>query len=125
MEKQTAASIFDKYTEPIAALGYATRAYVLQRLPGATEEVDVPGNLLGYGYGPGYKNMVCTIIASKSMMKIGLYKGTELPDPTGLLKGTGKLHKYIEIKTEADLQNPAVAALLAEGLKAYEVRATK
>jgi hypothetical protein len=120
-----AAAIFEKYSSPIAALGYATRAFVLQHLPGATEEVDVPGNLLGYGYGPGYKNMVCTIIASKSMMKIGLYKGTELPDPAGLLKGTGKLHKYIEIKTEADLQNPAVAALVAEGLKAYKTRATK
>ncbi len=115
------ASLFDKYTAPVAALGYATREFVLSQLQEVTEEVDVSANMLGYGYGPGYKNMVCTIIASKTMMKIGLYKGTELPDPTGLLKGTGKVHKYIEIKTTADLHPPAVAALL-EGLKAYKVR---
>ena len=120
-----AALIFDKYPAQIAALGYATQAFMLSQLPGATEDVDIPANLLGYGYGPGYKHMVCTIIASKTMMKIGLYKGTELPDPVGLLKGTGKVHKYIEIKTEADLQNPAIAALLAEGLKAYKARAGK
>ncbi len=120
-----AALIFDKYPATIAALGYATQAFVLSQLPGATEEVDIPANLLGYGYGPGYKNMVCTIIASKTMMKIGLYKGTELPDPAGLLKGTGKVHKYIEIKMEVDLLNPAVAELLAEGLKAYKARAEK
>ena len=120
-----AALIFDKYPALIAALGYATQAFVLSQLPGATEDVDIPANLLGYGYGPGYKNMVCTIIASKTMMKIGLYKGTELPDPAGLLKGTGKVHKYVEIKTETDLHNPAVAALLAEGLKAYKARAEK
>lgn len=117
------ASIFDKYTPQVAALGYASREFVLSQLPGVTEEVDISANLLGYGYGPGYKNMVCTIIASKTMMKIGLYKGTELPDPTCLLKGTGKMHKYIEIKTPGDLQNPAVAALLAEGLKACKARA--
>lgn len=125
MNKPTVGDIFDKYTTPIAALGYATRAFVLSRLPDVTEEVDIAANMLGYGYGPGYKHMVCTIIASKTMMKIGLYKGTELPDPAGLLKGTGKVHKYIEIKTAADLQNPAVAALLAEGLKAYKIRAAK
>lgn len=125
MNTSRPSDIFDKYTASIAALGYATRAFVLSQLQDVTEEVDVSANMLGYGYGPGYKHMVCTIIASKTMMKIGLYKGTELPDPTGLLKGTGKVHKYIGIKTTADLQNPAVAALLAEGLKAYKVRAAK
>jgi len=59
------------------------------------------------------------------MMKIGLYKGTKLPDHTGLLKGRGKVHKYIDIKTTADLQNPAISALLAEGLKAYKLRTAK
>lgn len=115
-------TILSKYSEPIADLGYKLRAFIISQLPDVQEEADQAANIIGYGYGPGYKNMICTIIPSKTMMKIGFYKGSELPDPFGLLAGSGKVHKYVEIKNETDLRHPAVAALLAEGLTAWQER---
>ena len=115
-------NILSKYSEPIAELGHKLRSYIKSQLPDIQEVADMPANIIGYGYGPGYKNMICTIIPSKSMMKLGFYKGSELPDPKGLLTGKGKVHKYIEIKKKEDFENPAVAELLAEGLKALRDR---
>lgn len=114
--------IFSKYTEPIVALGHALRTFVLSNPPDVQKETDLPANIIGYGYGPGYKNMVCTIIPSKTMMKLGFYKGAELPDPTCLLTGKGKVHKYVEIKSAADIENPAIGILLQQTLKMWQYK---
>lgn len=119
------ADILDKYAEPVAALGYSLRDMVMETLPGCNEEIDIPGNLLGYGFGKGYKNTICTIIASKTMMKLGLNRGSELPDPHKLLKGTGKVHKYIEIKRQADIDDPAVKQMLIAAVDAWKARTDK
>ncbi len=115
-------TILSKYSDPVAELGYALRAFIMRQLKDIQEEADLAANIIGYGYGPGYRNMICTIIPSKAMMKIGFYKGSELPDPEGLLTGKGKVHKYVEVRKKEDFEDVAVAALLAEGLKAWQER---
>jgi len=49
------ASLFDKYIAPVAALGYATREFVLSRLQDVTEEVDISANMLGMATGQAIK----------------------------------------------------------------------
>lgn len=106
------ASILGKYDGPIAELGSATRDFLHANLPGVVEEADPAGGLIGYGFGPGYKGSICTIIPSKKEIKLGLYKGAELPDPEGLLEGTGKVHRYVVIRSAQDLRKPAFRSLL-------------
>jgi hypothetical protein len=117
-----AETILSKYETHISILGFQLRDFLIAHLPGITEEADGAANLLGYGYGAGYKNMICTILPSKKGIKLGLYKGSELPDPTGLLTGSGKVHKYVEIKINKDLENPALEELLQQALNAYKKR---
>ncbi len=71
---------------------------------------------------PDTRQLVCTIIPSKKGIKLGFYKGSELPDPKKLLTGSGKVHRYVEIKSENDMQDPAIKKLVEEGLKAYNKR---
>ncbi len=66
--------------------------------------------------------MICTIIPSKKGIKLGFYKGSGLPDPAGLLTGSGKVHRYVEIKSEASLKDKALKNLMTEALKAYKQR---
>jgi hypothetical protein len=105
------ASIFSKYDGPIADLGSATRDFLLANLPGVLEEADPAGGLIGYGFGPGYKGSICTIIPSTKEIKLGLYKGTELPDPDGLLEGSGKVHRYVVVRSAQDLRKPALRSI--------------
>lgn len=118
----TAEGILSKYDEDVSTLGFQLRKFLLKELKQITEYPDGPANIIGYGFGPGYKALVCTIIPSKKGIKLGFYKGSELPDPKKLLAGSGKVHRYVEIKSERDIQNPAIKKLLDEGLKAYNVR---
>jgi hypothetical protein len=44
----------------------------------------------------------------------------ELPDPKKILEGTGKLHRHVKLKSEADLGNAALKNLLKAALARRE-----
>ncbi|CAN5657178.1 hypothetical protein BH10BAC5_BH10BAC5_04400 [soil metagenome] len=117
--------LFSKYEERVLIIGYKLREFVLKNLNDIEEKADLPANLIGYGYGSGYKDMICTIIASKKGMKLGFYKGSELPDPQKLLKGSGKVHKFVEINSLEDISASGLTKLLADALNAYRIRSSK
>lgn len=121
-EKPLVAAILHKYDEKVSALGFQLREFLLQQLKNITEYADPAANVVGYGYGPGYKDLICTMIPSKKGIKLGLYKGTALPDPAHLLKGTGKVHKYVEILSAESMANAALKNLLTAALAAYQKR---
>ena len=118
----TAEGILSKYDEAVSKLGLQLRDFLLTELKEIIEYPDGPANIIGYGFGPGYKQLLCTIIPSKKGIKLGFYKGSELPDPKKLLTGSGKVHRYAEIKSENDVKDPAIKKLVDEALKAYHKR---
>ncbi len=118
----TVTDTLSRYDEKIALLASKLRKFLLEKLEGIMEIPDNTANLIGYGYGTGYKDTICTILLSKKGVKLGFYKGSELPDPKKLLTGNGKVHRYVEIKTEQDITNPALKQLLKEALHAYKKR---
>lgn len=103
----------------IRELALQTREFLLMHLPGCTELPDKPAKLIGYGFGTGYKDTICTLLISKSGVKIGFYRGAFLDDPDKLLEGTGKVHKYVAIK-QADAINEQLRNLLAVQLKRFK-----
>lgn len=115
-------AILDPYDDAVRTLGYSVRDFLLGILENVTEQPDAPANIIGYGYGSGYKDMICTIIPSKQGIKLGFAYGATLPDPDHLLQGSGKVHKYITLNTVADFDNKAVRQLLQEAIKAREMR---
>jgi hypothetical protein len=81
--------------------------------------VDARTAVIGYGYGTGYKHMVCTLILSKGGVKLGLVGGASLPDPRKLLEGSGKVHRYIPLGRPADLRRPGLRPLLHAALSIW------
>jgi hypothetical protein len=119
---EPAVAFLASYPAEVAELALETRARVLEALPGVAESVDVPARMLAYAYGPGYAGMVCTIIPSQKGVKLGLYRGSELPDPDGLLSGTGRVHRHVVVRS-ADVPRPAaIARLLKAARAAWKVR---
>ena len=104
------------------ALADQARRLLLKLLPGAEETVDPTAAVLSYGYGPGYRGMVCTLLLSKSGVKIGIVNGAQLADPNALLDGTGKKHKYIQLKTPSDLNRSGVKQLIEAAHAAWQER---
>ena len=116
------AALLQKYPEDVRALAIAGRALILDVIPGAEEGVDTTSSTVSYGFGPGYKGMICTLILSKSGVKLGLVRGAELADPARLLAGSGKTHKYVQLRRPGDLKNPAVKTLVQAAHAAWTAR---
>lgn len=100
------------YSPEVRALSLQTRAFLLKIIPKAVEEVGTRPAIIGYGFSSKYADLICTIMPAKARVTLGIAHGTELPDPENLMEGAGKVHRHVKIRTNEDLRNPALKALL-------------
>ena len=106
------ADLLAGYSPEVQALTKKARQLVLQTLPGVTEQADPADKLLAYGYGLKMGDIVAVLMPLKTGVNLGLPHGVALPDPAKLLQGTGKRHRHVRLSTPADVDNPALLALL-------------
>ena len=111
-----------EYPAAVSDLARGLRAIVRAAMPAAREELDRPGRVIGYGFGPGYSGLVCTIIPSKKGVKLGVVNGARLPDPHRLLEGPGKQHRYVAFAKPEDLEKPGLKELLRTAVSAWQER---
>ena len=121
---RTVDTVLLAYPEEVRATASAAQELIRSLLPGVEETVDPTQAVLSYGYGPGYNGMICTLILSKSGVKLGLVRGAELPDPKGLLEGSGKVHRYVQLKEPADVRKRGLNALIKAAYAAWRDRTT-
>jgi hypothetical protein len=108
------------YPREVQDLAQATRSLMLELLPKVNETVDPTGPYIQYGYEPGYAGVVSYITINQKGVKLGVARGTSLPDPKKLLQGTGKGNRHIVIKTPADLRTPGLRQLVRAALAAWK-----
>jgi hypothetical protein len=75
------------YPEQVRETASAARRLLKEMLPGVAETVDESAQLLGYSYGPESKRVLFTLIMSQIGVKLGIFRGSELPDPKHLMAG--------------------------------------
>lgn len=101
----------NSYPAPVATMLNRLRAHLTNTHPALCEELDLPSRILIYRIAPGMKGIVFTIIPSQKEVKLGFYRGRSLPDPVGLMQGSGKVHSVVTI-TDQVLKNHDFALLL-------------
>jgi hypothetical protein len=109
---RTVEALIQSYPRDVQALAAAARQHLRRVLPKIEEHADASAPVIAYGYGPGYRGMVCTLILSRSGVKLGLVRGAELADPHRLLAGIGKVHRHIPLRASGDLDRPGVTDLI-------------
>ena len=122
MPEKTLDRMLERYPSEVGRLAREARAFILEIVPDVQETADGSVPVVGYGYGTGYKGMVCTLILSKSGVKLGVSYGATLPDPKHLLEGSGKVHRYVPLRTAAGLRQPGLATLLRAARQAARAR---
>src|SRR5262249_2857587 len=110
------------YPLDVRDVALAARAFLAEVLPGAAETLDESAKLLGYGYGPGYTGLVCTLLLSKTGVKLGIVRGSDFPDPKQLMQGSGKVHRHVQLRTTADLKKRGLKPLIKAALAAFKKR---
>jgi hypothetical protein len=110
------------YHPAIRALAMKLRAQIRDVMPEAIEQLDSAAHLIAYGFDRTYNGLICGITLHKAHLNLMLARGTELPDPEGLLVGSGKRARHVTIKQAADLENPAISTLLRAALDRHQER---
>ena len=115
-------AFFATYPAPTEAVAQALRRLVFDTVEGVGEMLDRSARVVGYGFGAGYNDMICSIIPSRKGVKLGLARGASLPDPHGLLAGAGKVHRHIPFDSLSDVKRASVKAMLKSCYKAWKMR---
>ena len=110
-----------QYDEKIFQHAQKLRQLLITYFSDITEQIDIKAKMIAYCYGQKYVELICVLIPSKKGLKLGFNRGTELPDPAGLLEGTGKISRYIPIKSDDQIDSPAIKVLLTKAIEIYEV----
>jgi len=98
----------------IAELARGLCALILELYPDAVVSVD--GGDIGFGSGMGYKGLVFVVAPHRKHVNLGISGGAGLPDPAGLLEGTGRVHRHVKIRQASDLGWPELRELIAAAL---------
>jgi len=114
--------LLEEYPSGVQQIVHTARRVVFAILPGASEVVDIKARVIGYGYGTGYRDMICTLILSKGGVKLGLVGGASLPDPQRLMEGKGKVHRHVPLTSAEDLGRKGLRPLLRGALAASRQR---
>ncbi len=61
--------------------------------------------------------LVCYLQAHSEHVSFGFWRGAELPDPEGILEGTGRSMRHVKIESRAEFPHSALRDLLLEALK--------
>jgi hypothetical protein len=104
--------------ESVAAIARSARKLVIDVLPVVHEIVWRQQRNIGYGTGPKKQSEhFCWLSPASKHVSLGFNYGAELPDPKGLLDGTGKLFRHVKLMSLDDVEQPALRALVRAATK--------
>ena len=117
-EKQLSGFIA-KFSPEVAALIRQARKKMRERLPRAVELVYDNYNFFVIGYGPSEKasEAIFSIAAQAKGVALCFLQGAGLPDPKGLLRGSGNVVRNIRLESAATLDQADVRSLIKVALE--------
>jgi hypothetical protein len=104
-----------KFAPAVRATILDVRAALRRRFPTAFELVYDNYNFFVIGYSATERPSDCvvSIAADANGVNLSFYRGAGVPDPAGLLQGSGKQNRFLRLpEGAASLAGPSVAALL-------------
>ena len=110
------------YSREAREIALCLRKLVIDVFPNAVEQIDPKTGMITYNFDRKTgKSLVCAIVPHMKHVNLMFSKGTQIPDPSKLLGGTGEQARHVKIRSEAETENPALRLLLKEAQKlSYE-----
>ena len=110
------ATDFEKLLEPhapaVAESARALRTVIAAAFPEAVEQVDFGNKLLAVGKSMAMRDLAFAIIPHSAHVNLQLPDGVDLPDPDGLIEGTGKRIRHVKVRSVEAASSPAVRAIV-------------
>jgi hypothetical protein len=102
------------YDSSVVAVALATRSLVLRDAPRAIELLYDAYNAvaMGYSFTGRPSEAFCHIAVYNRWVNLGFNWGADLPDPDGLLVGSGHRIRHLRMQSLADVERPFVRRFL-------------
>ncbi len=83
-----------------------------------TVEVPRPGERsVAYGHGPKKMSEAYVYLMPHAQhLNLGFYHGVELPDPDGLLEGSGKALRHVKVRSVDEAASPQIRRLVEDAI---------
>ncbi len=93
----------------------SVRRALRRRLPTANELVWDNYNFFVIGYSASERpsDSVVSLAAASNGVGLSFYRGATLPDPHGILLGSGRQNRFLRLESASVLARPEVEALIA------------
>ena len=114
------AEFLAKYAPELRREARAAIARMRARLPGAIELVYDNYNWLVIGYAPNERPSTAVFslaLAPRWVTLCFLRNGPQIPDPEGLLRGTGKQVRSVRLAAARDIDTPAIRKLMDHAIR--------
>jgi hypothetical protein len=113
----------DKFDPKNQALIRAVRKIFRKRLPSANELVWDNYNFFVIGYSPTERpsDTFFSIAAGANGVGLAFYRGATLPDPHGILLGSGSQNRFIRVESVQTLARPDVDKLISAAIAQSKV----
>ena len=107
-------SFIERYTPEVVADARKALAVLRARLPTATRLVYDNYNALVIGFGATDKvgDIILSLALYPRYVTLFFLRGVELPDPNGLLEGSGAQVRSVRLQPISRLEEPKVVALI-------------
>jgi hypothetical protein len=83
----------------VAETARALRALLATAFPEAVEQVNFGNKLLAVGTSMAMRDLTFAIIPHSAHVNLQLADGVDLPDPDGLIEGTGKRIRHVKVRS--------------------------
>jgi len=110
--------LLSEHSAELQSIERALRATIRAEFPDAVEQVDFGNKLIAFGLSMKIRGLLFAIIAHKGHVNLQLADGAVLPDPDGLIEGTGKRIRHVKIRSVEAASSPAVVAVIDAQLAA-------
>jgi hypothetical protein len=115
-------AFIDKFTPEVAALTRQLLVKMRARVPGAVILVYDNYNALAIGYGPSERagQAALSLAVMPRWVTLCFLRGVGLPDPHGLLNGSGSRVRHVRLHTADAFDDPRIQDLIEAALDQSE-----
>jgi hypothetical protein len=87
------------HTAEVQAAARALEAIILEVLPDVVVQYDPGNGLLAFGRSMKVRDLLFALIPHGGWVNLQLATGADLPNPDGLIEGTGKKIRHIKVRS--------------------------
>jgi hypothetical protein len=110
-------AVLSTHAEAVVAAARALEAVIRAEAPGLEVRFDPGNGLLAFGWSMRMHDLVFALIPHAGWVNLQLADGALVPDPTGIVEGTGKRIRHVKVRSAEAAGASAVRDLVRAQLE--------